>query len=295
MQEYQKQPCIVCGELFGADDDIVTCPECGTPYHRACWQKEGHCVNLTLHQSGESWMNQRKKALDAERAAERRAEEAEQAAARERGEGTAFNNSMYDGVRLDSDDPCLGMDPEEQLDGATIRETAEFVGSNRFYFLPMFRLMKRTGKKMSINFLSMIFPHLFFANRKMWGMALISLFTRILLDIPSAIKMMNDRFQIEIPWADTETQFFQILNSTCTALFIVLAVFWGLGANYFYYRFTQRKIRGIRKTMPEPVPKEKLYPELRSAGGTSLLNILLILVIQFSVSFTVTSMLMFLR
>ncbi len=293
MQEYQKQPCIVCGEPFAADDDIVTCPECGTPYHRTCWQKEGQCINLTLHQSGESWMAQRKREIDAERAAARRAEEAEEAAARARGEGPqTFEGGIYDGVRLNSEDPCLGMDPEERLADATIRETAEFIGTNRFYYLPMFRLMKRTGKKISFNFLSLLFPHIYFANRKMWGLALVSLILRVLLDVPAAIKWMADSFENGISWVDTTTTGFQAVNTACTVLYFVFALLWGLGANYFYYRFTQRKIDGIRKTAGSG---EQLYPLLKDAGGTSLANVLLILLLQFAFSFALAFCLLVLR
>ena len=293
MQEYQKQPCIVCGKPFTENDDIVTCPECGTPYHRACWQQAGQCTNLTLHQSGESWMSQRKREIEAERAAARRAEEAEQAAARERGEAPqTFDAGIYDGVRLESDDPCLGMDPEERLADATIRETAEFVGTNRFYYLPMFRLMKRTGKKLSFNFLSLIFPHIYFANRKMWGLALVSLIVRMVLDVPAAVKMMADSFEISVSWMDTTTAGFQTLNTVCTILYVVFALLLGLGANYFYYRFTQRKIGGIRKTAGSG---EQIYPLLKDAGGTSLMNVLLIILLQFAFSFALTFCLLMLR
>ena len=49
------EKCIVCGQVFTDADDVVVCPECGTPYHRACWQKNGACINLPLHESGKSW------------------------------------------------------------------------------------------------------------------------------------------------------------------------------------------------------------------------------------------------
>ena len=37
--------CFSCGEVFKDGDDIVVCPECGTPYHRECYLKEGKCIN----------------------------------------------------------------------------------------------------------------------------------------------------------------------------------------------------------------------------------------------------------
>jgi hypothetical protein len=137
----------------------------------------------------------------------------------------------------------------------------------------MFRLMKRTGKKISFNFLSLLFPHLYFANRKMWGLALISMTVRVLLGFPSMIELFSETYDILIPWADISTQTFQIVSQLCKGLLVIFTLLWGLGANYFYYRFTQRKAGRIRKTAGT---KEELYSRLRSEGGTSLANVLLI-------------------
>ena len=44
--------CPVCDQYFHADEDIVVCPECGTPHHRECYDKLGHCVNEERHSDG---------------------------------------------------------------------------------------------------------------------------------------------------------------------------------------------------------------------------------------------------
>ena len=36
MADYINEKCISCGKEFTKDDDVVVCPECGTPYHRGC-------------------------------------------------------------------------------------------------------------------------------------------------------------------------------------------------------------------------------------------------------------------
>ena len=36
-------------------DDIVVCPDCGTPYHRECWKKVGVCVHQADHAAGFEW------------------------------------------------------------------------------------------------------------------------------------------------------------------------------------------------------------------------------------------------
>lgn len=47
--------CDGCKKPFHADDDIVVCPVCGTPQHRECYEKLGHCVNEEKHAENYSW------------------------------------------------------------------------------------------------------------------------------------------------------------------------------------------------------------------------------------------------
>ncbi len=46
---YKNKFCPVCKSEFKENDDIVVCPECGTPHHRECWFKGGKCANFSLH------------------------------------------------------------------------------------------------------------------------------------------------------------------------------------------------------------------------------------------------------
>ena len=52
---YKDIICSVCGQPFGEDDDVVVCPVCGTPHHRACWIRDGRCANEALHDQGFEW------------------------------------------------------------------------------------------------------------------------------------------------------------------------------------------------------------------------------------------------
>lgn len=52
---YTGETCPVCNQVFQEDDDIVVCPDCGTPHHRKCYLKNKHCANEALHQSGFVW------------------------------------------------------------------------------------------------------------------------------------------------------------------------------------------------------------------------------------------------
>lgn len=52
---YYNSLCNGCGLPLKEDEDIVVCPECGTPQHRDCYKKENRCVNSHLHGSDFAW------------------------------------------------------------------------------------------------------------------------------------------------------------------------------------------------------------------------------------------------
>ena len=54
--DYKGIKCPVCEKPMLEDDDIVVCPECGAPYHRACYMEKGSCIFTELHEKGENWM-----------------------------------------------------------------------------------------------------------------------------------------------------------------------------------------------------------------------------------------------
>lgn len=284
MDEYTGKPCLICEKPFAEDDDIVVCPDCGTPYHRACWKETGRCVNTALHESGGSWIKLRHAEMEKEHAAEKQAEEAEQAAARERnGEPAMINATLYDGVRLNPDDPTVGLDPNEQMegDGVTIGEVAEFVNTNRFYYLPLFRLMKRTGKRFSFNLICLFFPELYFANRKMWAWTLISMLVNLSLNLPATMVYMHDQMQMALP-VDVTTEAFGRIYSVCGIVSLAASVLFCLFANFLYYRFTVRQIKAIRKEASSEV---QYHHDLQQAGGTSMGNIFLALLIEGACAF----------
>lgn len=56
MSNYTGYRCPVCGKAFADGEDIVVCPDCGTPHHRECYRSLGHCANEGMHAAGEQWV-----------------------------------------------------------------------------------------------------------------------------------------------------------------------------------------------------------------------------------------------
>ena len=55
MADYTGCKCPVCQQPFSDGDDVVVCPECGAPYHRACYQKNAGCLFADRHAPGFEW------------------------------------------------------------------------------------------------------------------------------------------------------------------------------------------------------------------------------------------------
>lgn len=53
--KYDKYKCDGCERNFNEHDDVVVCPECGTPQHRECYELKNECVNAAKHGTGFVW------------------------------------------------------------------------------------------------------------------------------------------------------------------------------------------------------------------------------------------------
>ena len=166
------EKCIVCGQVFTDADDVVVCPECGTPYHRACWQKNGACINLPLHESGKSWESTKPREEtrntkicpdcgtgnpeDATHCSHcgkpfLRPEEQQEVTP------TLREQLQQAAERMGNADPTCGLNEEQKLDGERLEDVANFVEQNNLYYLPKFLRFSKGGR-ISLNFPCLLFP-----------------------------------------------------------------------------------------------------------------------------------------
>lgn len=305
MANYTDHECIICKEKFKDSDDIVVCPECGTPYHRDCYLKEGKCINTALHEENKSYSE--KKAEEPIKCPVCRAENPSGAFICERcgssllddikdeneanqsfEQNMGTNSGGFTGFGFDPSDKYCGLDPNEMLaDNINVEEAAEFVGTNVPYYLMLFKRMKDTGKKLTFNVVCVLFPQFYFAHRKMMPEALAVIFLSSILSIPAmlsafAVMEMPMRF---ITTEMIETPLFLFLTKAANygALLInVLTCFFG---NWLYMRHMKKKISIIKST-------ETDYANIRNkialSGGTSVPCLITALVLQFIASGIIT-------
>lgn len=302
MADYTGKRCIVCSEQFNEDDDIVVCSECGTPYHRACYEKYGYCVNVELHKSGRSWkpaddvgtqnveenkseddsvcpscgyVNPRLTAFCSRCGSpmpvlERHNEHVRRSAAESMRQGNSGMSAMnLEPYLINFTDPLCGYNPDEDFDGVRLCELADYIGTNTHYYLPNFKRFKDTKGSMSWNFSAMLFPELFFAYRRMPLISLAAALIRFMLMIPQYIPMLADmdagllsQFAHSF---DIRSTAFSVVSFLSYILVYAVMFFFGAYANKIYYR---KAIKKTAKIKAETTPYT-IRQTLRSKGGTS--------------------------
>ena len=308
MGKYTGSKCIICQNTFKDDDDIVVCPDCGTPYHRSCYQSAGHCINTSLHAVGGSWQAQQDEVRmklggkpcpscghinkpDAQSCANSAASLVEEPMP---GPG-AVRIPLPGGrnVYFDASDPCCGASPDEMIEEERLGDVASYVGRNTLYYIPLFRRFRDTGRKISLNLTCILFPYLYFAYRKMWPMAIISALINIACGMPySMLNMLTTLTSKEYTdmlqqlYGNTEavhmfdglTAFLQAQEGLLETLGVPLFLFslgirlvFCLTANYMYYRHVMGGVGKIRKAAPTQSVRSAL---LNSEGGASILNVI---------------------
>lgn len=173
---FEHDVCPVCGQPFAPSDDVVFCPECGTPHHRACWVQHGGCANEQEHGSGFVWQSAAPKAetepdagtaQDAYTRCPRCGEECAPDAlvCPECGKRLGVETSG----RFDFNDDFflrgIDADPAADLDGFTVREAAMYVQYRAKDYVRKFDRIKN-GKKIGWNWAAFFFSPYWFFYRK---------------------------------------------------------------------------------------------------------------------------------
>lgn len=162
---YENKKCPVCKEVFKEDDDIVTCPVCGTPHHRECYKSLNHCANQDLHKTDFSFLKDDKSSADFESENQTADKEAEISSAEAVGK--------ISGVNFEKDKT-----DKEQIDGVDISDIYDYVGVNQEKFIPKFR----KNKKLSWNWGALFFGPLYMFYRKMYLDGVMFLTLKMLAD-----------------------------------------------------------------------------------------------------------------
>lgn len=174
---YENNKCPVCEKEFAEGDDVVVCPECGTPHHRECYKSIGKCANKNLHATDFIYKRDKYKAEEAEKINQvpiyNLADEIKTAVE------ASVNADASDGEKADSDIKQNESD-EIKIDGVAVSDVKTVVGVNSEKFIKRFS----KNRKIGWNWGAFFFGPYYFMFRKMYGESL------VFLALPYAVNMI---------------------------------------------------------------------------------------------------------
>lgn len=299
MSRYTGQKCPVCNQVFTEQDDIVVCPDCGTPYHRSCWEVGGVCLYADKHGTGYEWKPEGQPESAAAITCPRcggsnpagsrfcngcglplaaaqepprvrypqgnRANAAEQNP-REQQE-TPFHSRYDDRLRS-----------EDLIDGIKAKDWAAFVQTSIPFYLLNFHKMAQTGRKLGVSLSAFILGPIYFFYRKAWKPGIIFAIAGALLMLPNFLAMFYVAGVLPV-WLQNVTLINFIVTAASYATWF-LRVLRGLFGVYMYKQCALPRIRAICDAIPEGRERQAA---LSRVGGTSMLSVGIYLLVCFAV------------
>ena len=301
MGNFINAECPYCGRKFAEGDDIVVCPECGTPHHRECYKEHGSCANEERHGSFEWGFVPPKKGEPA----------ASQSAAGEQNPAACPSCGVLNpagarycvgcGAPLGSFGPggrSGGPTPEEafreerervftqafsgtNFEGVSPKEAAQVIRTNIEYFLFRFRPFA-SGRKADVNFSAFLFSYFYLFYRKMYGLGLAVFIANTVLSIPSLLLNIMTIQEMYVEQGLLSQIIWNVPHQEELMVFALIASvftwFIRIGLMLFFNRLYYSKvINTVKKTRDgleaggAAIDEIAYYGTLRKKGGTSMI------------------------
>ena len=313
--EYKGIKCPICNLEFQDGDDIVVCPECGTPHHRACYEIENRCANEEKHSEnfsfGDDTAENERESSDSDSVICPRCRNENPKGAFycakcgfPLGASDTQNNPQGNANFANVFDPMAGVNPEEDMgDGVTAGEISKFVQNNTPYFIRVFNNIKNFSKG-RFSFCAFLFSGGYLLYRKMYKVG--AIITAVMLLLWTAelyihyctpagqkmIEIMNNYYNAAANSTDAMQELYRgivsldLTNQILLGLMylssiaqFVLRIIIGIKANRIYFKHCKAQISAIKSESTNPTE------ELRSRGGVNTAIAVSLLIVYFVIEF----------
>lgn len=169
--KYEGVVCPICNSAFDENSDVVVCPECGTPFHRDCYNEIGHCMYELKH-GDYVWENPNKPVED------KKIEEKKIDVIPLSKEAMPKNGVVGE-IQVSPDGTSQPVYREikgnEKIGNYTVDDYAKVVDKNVHKFMPRFLMFSKTNRRISWNWAAFFFGPFWLAYRKMGKWAAVAM------------------------------------------------------------------------------------------------------------------------
>ena len=314
MQNFLGNPCPYCGKNFESGDDIVVCPECGTPHHRDCYKEHSACANEEKHSENFEWKGA---VLHHNHKPQPEVSVSSDPVICENCGTENTGNSRYclscgaplqEEVHKSARDVSFEEFQKEReriftesfsvdFEGVSPKEAAVFVRSNVGYFLPRFAAFSK-GAKFDTNFSAFIFSYFYLFYRKMYGLGIAVFLATAILSIPTFlldfqiiqeqyIEMgMLSQMIWEVPHQDALTIYSIIAGLMIWIIRIALMMFF----NRLYYSKVISTIKNARPSLADK-SENVIASFFKKKGGTGIAVPIIVGILIFAAYFVLAGFL----
>lgn len=169
----------------------------------------------------------------------------------------------------------------EEIDGVTAQELLKFVGKNGYYYLPVFKDIRKNNKLLKLNFASFLFfpIHCFYRRMNLFGVIMM-----ILLFLITETRILLNYFADNLGLSSGDLAVAYVVTAMVS---LALNIFVLMFFNYFYLKTAVRKIKTIKQQYPDE-SRERILARIEAAGKPGI-----IYAIAFSFCTAIAMMLVF--
>lgn len=263
---YEGMLCDSCGKLLCDQDDIVTCPVCGTPQHRECWVERGMCIHAAEHDTGFRWvMPEAQVSQDDTRCPVCRTVNPPDTLICPHCGSTLFAQDVPPVNRQPAENPFLfrvRQQPDETIDGVRVEDMATYIQGRAYSYINTFQKLEKKKTRASFHWASFFFGYAWFFYRKLYGAALLLLGLSFALSLLSysAYEMLQaevDHFYTLVQEESaTQEQLQQSMDKVYASIqklapygaaYLASSFIAAFTANRLYKRRVLKEVRSIRQ------------------------------------------------
>lgn len=291
--KYENINCPVCNKAFADGDDIVVCPDCGTPHHRECYKESGHCAMESKHSEGYVFLNpntndegrirvpgiiEEKKPVQTK--------------------GKNAMGATVEAVQNDRGQSVMEVKaimPDDKIDDTfTAKEYGEFVQTSKNKFIPKFLYMEKTGRKFTWNWAAFFFPIPWLFYRKMFKIGILAAILSFIIPIVFASEFTEYSDNImaltqQVMESDSKTAYSDLQKampdeplvvSINRYISIIVNFAVALMGNYWYKQKCKKEMTRLKEKTEN---REEYEKAVYTKGGASIWTMILALVVIYAI------------
>ena len=281
---FENIKCDGCGRTFDKNDDIVTCPVCGTPQHRECWELGKGCINKDKHADGFEWKmpeDKNPKPAAAPSGEKPNRVFGQPTAVFDENTGREIPDFNYI-VESRVQSLAPGITPEqrtEQLCGHNLSDVIAFIGNNASSYVNKFRKKEHAGKN-TFNFGAFFFCPIWFFFRRLYkeGIIYLAIFLSLtmLMAAPSESYLtLLDSVMASGTESLTDAQYAELMNASAPIMLygifnIILRLIAGFTGDRLYHKYCKNSLTEI-ETLKKTADNTELLSAYLKKSSTSFL------------------------